>query len=413
MMPIRYTFKTSLEGLKTNKTRSLLTILGIVIGITSVTLVMSISQGANDLILGEFESFGSKIISIEPGREPSGPSDLASFLSDSLKEKDLDALKNKSNVPFFTNIVPEVIITGSVSFEGETFTGITLGATPAAAEIFDLEVVEGLLFDDGDVDSNASVVVIGSEVKDELFGFSDAVGQNIKIRNRNFKVVGVFKKKGSSLFFNADELVLIPYSTALQYLLGQSHFNEIVGEATSEDVIEQTVFDIEATLRESHNIDDPEKDDFHVVTQEGAAETVGTITGIMAALLASVAAISLVVGGIGIMNIMLVSVTERTREIGLRKALGATNADIRNQFLVEAIGLTVAGGFVGIVLGTFLSFVTSIGLSQALGISWPFSLPVSAAILGFVVSASVGLIFGIYPARKASRKSPIETLRYE
>tara|TARA_Y100000310_G_scaffold344555_1_gene457946 strand:+ start:3014 stop:4138 length:1125 start_codon:yes stop_codon:yes gene_type:complete len=374
---------------------------------------MSISQGANDLILGEFESFGSKIISIEPGREPSGPSDLASFLSDSLKEKDLDALKNKSNVPFFTNIVPEVIITGSVSFEGETFTGITLGATPAAAEIFDLEVVEGLLFDDGDVDSNASVVVIGSEVKDELFGFSDAVGQNIKIRNRNFKVVGVFKKKGSSLFFNADELVLIPYSTALQYLLGQSHFNEIVGEATSEDVIEQTVFDIEATLRESHNIDDPEKDDFHVVTQEGAAETVGTITGIMAALLASVAAISLVVGGIGIMNIMLVSVTERTREIGLRKALGATNADIRNQFLVEAIGLTVAGGFVGIVLGTFLSFVTSIGLSQALGISWPFSLPVSAAILGFVVSASVGLIFGIYPARKASRKSPIETLRYE
>ena len=412
-MPIRYTFKTSLEGLKTNKTRSLLTILGIVIGITSVTLVMSISQGANDLILGEFESFGSKIISIEPGREPSGPSDLASFLSDSLKEKDLDALKNKSNVPFFTNIVPEVIITGSVSFEGETFTGITLGATPAAAEIFDLEVVEGLLFDDGDVDSNASVVVIGSEVKDELFGFSDAVGQNIKIRNRNFKVVGVFKKKGSSLFFNADELVLIPYSTALQYLLGQSHFNEIVGEATSEDVIEQTVFDIEATLRESHNIDDPEKDDFHVVTQEGAAETVGTITGIMAALLASVAAISLVVGGIGIMNIMLVSVTERTREIGLRKALGATNADIRNQFLVEAIGLTVAGGFVGIVLGTFLSFVTSIGLSQALGISWPFSLPVSAAILGFVVSASVGLIFGIYPARKASRKSPIETLRYE
>lgn len=413
MMSFKYTFQTAFEGLRTNKSRSLLTILGIVIGITSVTLVMSISQGANNLILGEFQAFGSRIISIEPGREPSGPSDFTSFLSDSLKERDLEALQNKSNVPTFTNIFPEVIVTGPVSFEGETFTGFTLGATDVAADIFDLEIADGALFNESDVRSRSSVAVIGSEVKDELFGLSDAVGRNIKIKDRNFKVVGVFEKKGSSLFFNTDELILIPYTTAMQYLLGQDHFNEIIGEATSEDVIDQTVFDIEATLRASHGIDDPEKDDFHVVTQEGAAETVGLITGIMAALLASVAAISLVVGGIGIMNIMLVSVTERTREIGLRKALGATNTDIRNQFLVEAIGLTVVGGGLGILLGTVLSFLISLILSQALGINWPFSLPISAAVIGFVVSASVGLIFGIYPARQASKKSPIEALRYE
>ncbi|MAZ41004.1 multidrug ABC transporter substrate-binding protein [bacterium] len=410
MMPLKYTFKTALEGLRTNKSRSLLTILGIVIGITSVTLIMSISQGANDLILGEFETFGSKIISIEPGREPTGPSDFSALFSDSLKQKDLDALRN---IPTYTNIVPEVVVPGSVSFEGETFTGITLGANEIAADIFDLEVEEGDLFTDSDVRSRASVVVIGSDVKEELFGLSDAVGNNIKIKDRNFRVVGVFKKKGNSLFFNTDELVLVPYTTAMQYLLGQNYFNEIIGEATSEDVIDETVFDIEATLRVAHNIDDPEKDDFYVVTQEGAAETVGLITGIMAALLASVAAISLVVGGIGIMNIMLVSVTERTREIGLRKALGATNRDIQNQFIAEAVGLTVAGGFIGVVLGTLLSFIASIGLTSAIGADWPFSLPFSAAVLGFVVSASVGLIFGIYPARQAAKKSPIEALRYE
>lgn len=410
MMPVKYIFKIAFEGLRTNKSRSLLTILGIVIGITSVTLIMSISQGANDLILGEFETFGSKIISIEPGREPTGPSDFSALFSDSLKQKDLDALRN---IPTYTNIVPEVVVPGSVSFEGETFTGITLGANEIAADIFDLDVEEGDLFTDSDVRSRASVVVIGSDVKEELFGLSDAVGNNIKIKDRNFRVVGVFKKKGNSLFFNTDELVLVPYTTAMQYLLGQNHFNEIIGEATSEEVIDETVFDIEATLRAAHGIDDPEKDDFHVVTQEGAAETVGLITGIMAALLASVAAISLVVGGIGIMNIMLVSVTERTREIGLRKALGATNRDIQNQFITEAVGLTVAGGFIGVVLGTLLSFIASIGLTSAIGADWPFSLPFSAAVLGFVVSASVGLIFGIYPARQAAKKSPIEALRYE
>jgi len=413
MMKLQYIVITSFNALRMNMMRSLLTILGIVIGIAAVTLVMSVSEGARDLIIGRFQDVGSRTIAIEPGREPQGPTDFVEIFTDSLKDRELMAILDKGNVPTLEFAYPQVVVPGAVSFEGETFRGTNIGSSYLIQEIFDLKIEEGAFFDESDISQRAHVAVIGSNVRQELFGFSDSIGKTIKIKDRSFKIIGVLEKKGNVLFLNADDLIIVPYSTAQEYLLGVNHYNGIIGRAVSEEVLDETVFNITATLRELHNITDPVKDDFHVNTQEGAAETVGTITGVLAALLSSVAAISLVVGGIGIMNIMLVSVTERTKEIGLRKAVGATNKDLLTQFLMEAVGLTVAGGVIGIFVGTTLSFILSVVLSRTLNLDWPFSFPINAAALGFFVSAAVGLVFGLYPARKAARKSPIEALRYE
>jgi len=411
-MPWKYIFKTALTGLRTNKSRSGLTILGIVIGITAIILVMAVSRGGSDLILGQIQGIGSRTISIEPGQEPRGPADFAQIFTDSLKDREVDALLNKGNVPTLLDLTPEVIAPAVISYEGDTFRGNVLGVGPVWQEILDTYPEQGSFFTEDDIRERASVVVIGARVKQELFGDSDAIGEKIRIKDRNFKIIGVFPEKGKGLF-NIDELAVAPYSTVQQYMLGIDHYNAIIARSDTEENIERTKRDIQTTLRELHDITDPEKDDFHVNTQADAAATVGMITGILSALLVSVAAISLLVGGIGIMNIMLVSVTERTREIGLRKALGATNSDILRQFLMEAVMLTVAGGIIGMIAGGLLAFLGSRVLAVVLGVDWPFIFPLSAAILGFSVSAIIGLVFGLYPARQAARKSPIEALRYE
>ena len=405
--------KISVGGLRTNKSRSALTILGIVIGITAIILVMSISQSATDLILAQVQGIGSRTITVEPGREPRGPSEFGAIFTTSLKDREVEAIKNPALVRGVQDVTPTVIGSVTILFRGETKNANLLGTTPSILNVFKIQPEQGSFFTATDVRSRASVVVIGSEVKKELFGPSDAVGEIIKVGIRNFKVIGVFAPLGQKGFFNIDEQVMIPVSTAQQYILGINHYNFILVSAESEAMVERAARDIRLTLRELHNITDPEKDDFHVTTQADIVERVGTITGILTALLVAVAAISLIVGGIGIMNIMLVSVTERTREIGLRKAVGATRKDILTQFLLESVMLTLVGGAVGIVFGAALSFAASIALSHFLEIAWSFSFPVSAAILGFGVAAAVGLVFGIYPARQASLKNPIEALRYE
>ena len=414
-MTLKHTFKTALTGLKTHKARSALTILGIVIGIAAIIMVMSVGQGAQDLILNQVRGLGSRTIIIEPGREPKGPSGFASILGDSLKDRELEAIKKKSNVAGLADVAPIVIVRGAsgVVYQGETYQAMIIGASDLVPKILEIYPKEGVFFSDEDIKQRASVVVIGSEVKKKLFGPSDALGQKIKIKNMNFRIVGVLPAKGQVSMFNADELVIVPYTTAQQYLLGTNYYNVIIVQAESEEAISRTVRDIELTLRELHNITDPEKDDFHVTTQADIADRVSAITDIFSILLVSVAAISLLVGGIGIMNIMLVSVTERTREIGLRKAIGATESDIMRQFLFEAIILTAIGGIIGVLLGAFFSFAASLVLSRIVSIVWAFVFPVSAAVLGIGVAGLVGLVFGLYPARQASLKSPIEALRYE
>ncbi|MDE1941430.1 MAG: FtsX-like permease family protein, partial [Patescibacteria group bacterium] len=229
----------------------------------------------------------------------------------------------------------------------------------------------------------------------------------------NFKVVGTLPPSGGGSLFNFDSMVIMPYTTAMDYVLGQKYYNRLIIQADSDQNVPVTADDITLTLRESHGITDPSKDDFTVQTQQDLANRLGTITSALTYFLVAVASIALFVGGVGIMNIMLVAVTERTREIGLRKSLGARDGDILKQFLLEAVLLTVIGGVVGILLGASLAYLISIGLSKGLNVSWQFVFPWDGAALGFGVSALIGLVFGGYPARQASRKSPIEALRYE
>lgn len=412
-MRFRHSFDTAAKSLRAHPSRSSLTILGIVIGITAIILVMAVGSGAQDLILGEIQALGSKTIVVIPGREPRGPSDAAQLFSDSLKERDLELLRRRKNVPSLAEIMPVVFGGETGAVGNETYRLTIFGATPLITEIFDLSPAEGTFFTEDDVRSRTDVAVIGAKVKEELFGQSQAVGEKMKIGGRSFRVVGELPKKGQVSFFNFDEIAIVPYTTAQQFIFGIKHFHRFVIEADAEETIPQTVRDIQETLRSAHGIADPTKDDFFVQTQADLASRIATITNILTVLLVSIAAISLVVGGVGIMNIMFVSVTERTREIGLRKALGATDRDILTQFLLEAVILTATGGIGGILLGALLAFAASIALSRVLGLAWDFSFPLFAALLGLGVAGAVGLIFGIYPARQASQKSPIEALRYE
>lgn len=412
-MKLKHFIKTAARGLRANKSRSALTILGIVIGITAIILLMSLGQGAKNLILSQLQGMGSKTIAVLPGRQPKGPTDVAQTLGDSLKQKDLELLEKKTNVPTAKNIMPIVFGAASGTYRGETYKLTIFGATPLMGKMFDLYPDEGVFFTDEEVNGRADVAVIGNKVKKELFGESEALNQRIKMNGRNFRVIGILPKKGQVSFFNFDEVVLVPYTTAQQYILGIKYFHRLIIEADSETNIHQTVRDIETTIRNSHGITDPEKDDFHTETQVDLAQRLGTVMASFTLFLVAVAAVSLIVGGIGIMNIMLVSVTERTREIGLRKAVGATNSNILIQFLLEAVLLTATGGLIGIALGSGLSFVISLILQKVFLSTWEFSFPFFAAGLGLIVSTIIGLIFGIYPARQAAKKSPIEALRYE
>lgn len=412
-MTLKSSFKTAVRGLRTHKSRSILTILGIVIGITAIILIMSLGSGAQSLILSQIQGLGSKTIVVVPGREPKGPSDFAQIFSDSLKERDLKALEKKANVPTLGKVMPLVFGGETAAAGSETYRLTIFGGSEQIFRMFDLKVAEGTGLQEEDVKASRNVVVIGAKVKKELFGERQALGEKIKIKDRNLRVIGILPKKGQVSFFNFDEAALVPYTTAQHYIFGIKNFHRFIVEAATEQDIPQTVRDVEMTLRNSHGITDPAKDDFFVETQADLATRLATVTSVLTAFLASVAAISLLVGGIGIMNIMLVSVTERTREIGLRKALGATDGDILTQFLLEAISLTVTGGAIGIILGSFFSLTASTILSRVVGVSWTFSFPILAVLLGMGVAAFVGLIFGLYPARQASRKDPIEALRYE
>ncbi|MEZ4194987.1 MAG: ABC transporter permease [Candidatus Paceibacterota bacterium] len=413
-MPFKHTIFTAIQALQGHKSRSVLTILGIVIGVAAIILVMSIGKGVEALILNEVSGLGPETVVLRPG---GNLTDITQTLySQSITTADIEALKKKQNVPNLIEVAPFVISYEPLEYQGSLYRPSIFGA-PAdfIVNLFDLTLTEGHIYTDDDIDQEARVAVIGSEIREEVFGSSRAVGKQIKIKDKKFKVVGVLEDRGNVGGFNIDTLVLIPYTSVQTYITGTDYFAEVMIRADSPANVDKLAYDVWATLRDTHDLSLHEEDDFNITTQEETIESIETIVDIFTWFLIAMVAISLVVGGVGIMNIMLVSVSERTKEIGLRKALGATNRDILSQFLSEAVILTSLGGVLGIVIGTSVSFLISVILINTVEATsnWEFIFPISGSILGVGVSATVGLIFGIYPANQAAKKSPIEALRYE
>lgn len=403
----------SFRGLLTNKSRSLLTILGIVVGIMSVILMLSLGQGAKGLIINEVASFGANTLFVEPGPGDKNGPPIGVDL-ELLKNKDIEAIRR---LPGITHASGVVFRDATVVYREEDKRLRIVGALPDEQVISNANPAQGRFFSDDDVKERAKVAVVGSEVAEKLFaGGADStkgIGEIIRIGKSNFKVIGVMAQQGTRFFQNFDDQIYVPLPSA-QDVFGVNYVNYI--SALGEGNLDVLVDEVRIRLRELHAIDNPTgdlaNDTFRVSTQVEATQTVGVVTAALTALLASIAAISLVVGGIGIMNIMLVSVVERTREIGLRKAIGARSKDVLRQFLFEAVFLTFGGGLVGMTLGVLFSFVASLIIKQQLS-GWVFEVPLYAVVLAVSVSVGVGLVFGYYPARRAARLDPIEALRYE
>jgi len=416
-MFLKDAFKTSTRSLLHGKMRSLLTMLGIVIGIASVIVLMSIGQSAQDLILNEVQGIGSNLIIIMPGAPSNGkfsaPASAQGIVITSLQQQDIDALQREPSVDL---AVPEVRGQAEIVYGNNNATVSYVGSTADFFAVSNLaKVSEGQIFTKSDVDSANHVVVIGPTLAQTLFGPNiDPINKTIRVKDVSFRVIGVLDKSGTGAFgIDIGNIVIMPVTVAQKQLLGITYFNVIIVQANADYNIDFATSRISFTLQHDHGITDPNKDDFNIETQADILSLLGNITSILTLFLAAIASISLVVGGIGIMNIMLVSVTERTREIGLRKAVGATNNDILQQFLIESVLLTFAGGVVGIAVGAAIVGLVYVVLANFTTIGWVFAFPLSAVILGLVVSGVAGIAFGIYPANQAAHKNPIDALRYE
>lgn len=396
------------SALSANKARSGLTMLGIIIGIASVIAMTAIGQGAQNSISASIQSIGANLIMVMPGaaRSFGGPS-AGRGGAQSLTVADADAIQ--SEVSNIAGVVREVSSRKQVVGTGTNTNTNIMGTEPSYAMVRNVSVDDGTFITTQNVSSGAKVAVLGPTTRDDLFGTgaTNVIGQKIRIAGMEYSIIGITIAKGGSGFSNTDDVIYIPYTTAQRYLTGNKYLSEIDVSAESSEASTQVQADITTLLTSKHNITDPAKIDFNTMNQADIIATASSVTSTFTALLAAVAGISLVVGGIGIMNMMLTTVTERTREIGLRKAIGAKKKDINKQFLVEAILLTFIGGVAGVILGWLISFgVAYLGVLQT-------SVSLSSVLLAFGVSALIGIVFGYYPARRAANLNPIDALRYE
>lgn len=403
--------KIAFQSLVSNKLRAFLTMLGIIIGVGAVVAMMSIGTGAQESIIKSVQDIGSNLIIVTPGNRQEEQQGFKQMLED---DKDKEALKVEDvkmiekEATLIKGAAPAVLSSSIITYLNKNTRASVYASSEKAEYIYNFEIEQGQFYTASDVQNSANVVVIGHTVINKLFGKIDPIGKIIKVDGKNFTVIGIIKSKGTDQFGNdQDNSISMPITAAQNKLYGINYINMIIAQSTSENNIDQASKEVEKILRRAHNLRTDEKNDFTVQNQTQLLDIVGTITNIFTITISSIAGISLLVGGIGIMNIMLVSVTERTREIGIRKAVGAKNKDILFQFLVESVVLSITGGILGILFAVAVSIILN---------KFTILEPVISAfpiILAITFSTIVGLFFGIYPAMRAARLNPIAALRYE
>lgn len=406
--------KIAYRSLTASKLRFALTVLGVVIGVAAVIMVMAIGASAQKLVLSQIENVGSNLVGILPGAsEESGPPASAmGIVTTTFKNDDLKALRERRNVPHLLALSGYVSGSATVESDTESFEASFQGVSPDMIEVENIAVQDGRFFAQEEESDLSRVVVLGATRAKDLFPNRDPIGETITIKKNLFKVIGVLEERGSAAFSNPDTMVYVPLETAQKILLGIDYLNFARGKVDTPENIERTMADITTTLREQHDLEEDEESDFSVRSTQAALGVLTTITDVLTYFLIAIASLSLLVGGIGIMNSMLISVSQRIREIGLRKAVGARPQHIIIQFLIESSFITLIGGCIGILFGVGIAYVAALIIPQ-FGYDWQFLVPLSSVAIGFTVSLSIGMIFGLYPALKASHVSPMEALRYE
>lgn len=400
-------FKIALRALNGNKFRGFLTMLGIIIGVAAVITMLAIGQGSKKSIQDQISTMGSNMINVRPGTGQFGGVRQSGSSMQTLKLEDYEAIRDQGE--FISAVTPEVSSSGQVIFGANNAPTTVYGVNTSYLEIRKYSIAQGSMFTEADVKTSAKVCVIGQTVVDNLFtNGEDPIGQTIRFNKIPMKVIGVLTSKGdNTMGMDQDDLILAPYTTVQKRMLAITYIHSIAVSAVSEDATEDAIASIEEILRQRHKIGVGEDDDFNVRSQKELISMMSSTTDMMTVLLACIAGISLFVGGIGIMNIMYVSVTERTREIGLRMSIGAKGVDILMQFLIEAVLLSVTGGIIGVILGISSAYIVKNILM------WPIDIQFYTIILSFAVCSATGIFFGWYPAKKASDLDPIEALRYE
>lgn len=389
-----------------------MTMLGIIIGIASIIIIIAVGNGAQSLIFNQVNSLGSTLIGVLPGgSEEDGPPATAFGITiTTLKEEDGRAImKQVPGLYAFSGYVRGV---GTISSAYESVDGNFTGVSPSYTQVEDTNVAQGTFFTEEDAAALARVTVLGSDIAEELFPNGDALGQKVKIKRETFRVIGIMPKRGSVAFQNQDNQVFIPLSTAQKILLGINHLGFMRIKPADDQNLTVISEEIRGVLRDQHGISNPIQDDFSVRTTEQLLSALGTITDVVKYFLAAISALSLIVGGIGIMNIMLVAVLERTREIGIRKALGAKPRDLRVQFITETLIITLVGGVIGLMIGTLISLAVAT-VAQSLEYAWDFKIGINGIVLSFLFPLIVGIVFGYYPAKQAADLKPIAALHYE